>query len=165
MTNHTQQAVAAWFCDPARPDAQLVAHRRGFVAALRAPSILGGAATGVLLVLGIESGAQDLKIPVQGQHIRVRHGESAGAVIRAIPEALKRITYVRRRTRSKGEHTVVGLARSGQLVLVGIIVVPAEDGGSQMQEARVTTADFVDRRDLNRRLRNGQLRPWFRFAP
>jgi hypothetical protein len=155
-------AYAAVFAHFQRDDsaANLNADRqRGGIAALRADIVVMTLTEHFQAILGVTTSADNLVLPVQGQHIRTSRGREAHVIIDAIPQALARIKYLGQRQPDNIERMAVGEYKLGRLLLVGVRFLPAERARSKRDEAVVTTAYFLRNSELRRLLRRGQLRP------
>ena len=103
-------------------------------------------------LLGVNTLAKQILLPIQGRHIRKQRLDEARSVIASIPNALTRIRYLGNRELPH-EYTLVGKLDDKRLLLVGIKFVPANRASSNQDEALLTTSHYLGQDNLKRMLK------------
>ena len=137
----------------------LVYDRARYIAPIHGHFLVVKVTDSLLALLDISSQAEDLLLRAYGAHIQVRRARRSAEIIRAIPEALRQIKYVGRKLGERELRHVVGISDIGKMLFVGLEFVPSARAPSHRDEAWVTTAHYVDLKEIRRCLRRNLLRP------
>ena len=116
----------------------------------------------LLELLAISSQADDIFLRAYGAHIQKKRAKHSERIIPLIPVTFEHISHVGSRIGTPQSRHIVGKCGVGKSLLVGLKFVPALLAPSRHDEAWVTTAYFVDAKEITRLLKKGQLRPVLR---